>query len=243
MMSISIPSAIAVWAAFFANANAAPTAPPKPAYEPTDRYETRVIEGWTILTHRGFLESQPELAAQTFELLRFQLYQTARVVPAPALAKLKQIKIWVEEAEPHHPCMAYHPDPGWLRDHDMNPAKARCVEIANARTFLDWTKAQPWMVLHELAHGYHHQFLQDSFGNAAVAAAQGKAKASGTYNQALHIDGRRREAYALTNPMEYFAESSEAYFGTNDFFPFVRSELQHSDAEGFKLMKEMWSLP
>ena len=26
--------------------------------------------------------------------------------------------------------------------------------------------------------------------------------------------------------MEYFAEASEAFFGTNDFYPFVRAELR-----------------
>lgn len=235
-MMISVFSSAALLAAVFA------TAAPPP-FEPTERYETRIIEGWTVLAHRGLLKDQPELADQTLKLLKAQLQQAVRVVPAPALAKLKRIQIWVEEAEPHHPCMAYHPDPGWLRDHDMNPDKARGVEIANARTFLKWTKSQPWMVLHELAHGYHHQFLPDGFANAEVAEAQKRAKASGTYDSVRHVDGRNREAYARTNPMEYFAELSEAYFGTNDFYPFVRSELERADAEGFQLMKAMWSRP
>ena len=32
--------------------------------------------------------------------------------------------------------------------------------------------------------------------------------------------------------MEYFAELSEAYFGTNDFYPFVRGELQTTRPAG-----------
>ena len=29
----------------------------------------------------------------------------------------------------------------------------------------------------------------------------------------LHFNGRKERAYALTDPEEYFAEGSEAYFG------------------------------
>jgi hypothetical protein len=56
----------------------------------------------------------------------------------------------------------------------------------------------------------------------------------------LHIDGREQQAYALTNPMEYFAECTEAYFGTNDFFPFVRAELKKHDPAGYELMEKSW---
>ena len=41
----------------------------------------------------------------------------------------------------------------------INPDKTGAVELANPETFLEWTHEQPWMVLHELAHGYHHRFL------------------------------------------------------------------------------------
>ena len=39
------------------------------------------------------------------------------------------------------------------------------------------------------------------------------------------------KAYALTSATEYFAESTEAFFGTNDFYPFVRPELKEHDKE------------
>jgi hypothetical protein len=40
--------------------------------------------------------------------------------------------------------------------------------------------------------------------------------------------------------MEYFAETTEAFFGTNDFFPFVRSELRRHDPGGYELLKKLW---
>jgi hypothetical protein len=214
--------------------------PPKATFEPTDRYENRQIEGWTILIHKRFLSDQPELADRTLTLLRFQLYQVARRLPPKAVESLRTIKIWVEEDEPHHPCMAYHPDAGWLKSHGMNPEKARCVEIADARNFLAWTFDQPWMVLHELAHGYHDQFLPDGFGNQEVKETFDRAIEAGLYKSVLRVGGAQEKAYATTNPMEYFAEGSEAYFGTNDFYPFVRPELKRHDPELFAMLGKLW---
>jgi hypothetical protein len=136
----------------------------------TTGYETLQIEGWQVLINGDFLKGQRELADRTLTLLRYQLFQITRVVPRGVLSKLRKIRIWVEENEPHHPCMTYHPDPKWLREHGMSPEKARCVELANARTFLEWTIQQPWMLLHELSHGYHHQFLEAGFENPQVKA-------------------------------------------------------------------------
>ena len=212
----------------------------EPKYEPTEAYACETIEGWPVLINKAFREREGELALETLALLRQQLYLIARNLPPEALAKLRQIKIWVEEAEPHHPCMCYHPDPGWLRDHEMNPDKARSVELANARNFLTWVHDQPWMVFHELAHGYHHQFLDDGFENVEVRSAFERATDGRMYDSVLHIRGARRRHYALTNPQEYFAESSEAYFGTNDFYPFVRSELKEIDADGFGVLQRAW---
>lgn len=219
---------------------AAAAAAAEPKFEPSENYAARPLEGWTIRLNKRFEETEPELCAETWTLLRFQLLQVVRVVPAPAVEKLRTIPIWVERVEPHHPCMCYHPDPGWLRDHDMNPEKARGVEIANAKNFLAWTRQQPWMVLHELAHGYHHQHLEGGYDNADLAAALEAARAAKLYDEVLRINGRLDRHYALTNQMEYFAEQTEAYFGTNDFFPFVRPELQRHDPAMYALLEKLW---
>ena len=210
------------------------------SFEPTNQYEAREIDGWRVYLNKKFEHDEPELCAQTLTLLKHQLYQITRMVPAQAVEKLRKIAVWVELSEPHHPCMCYHPDPGWLREHDMNPDKAHCVEVANARNFLIWTKQQPWMVFHELAHGYHHQFVDGGFENPELAAALAAAREDKRYDEVLHINGRKQRHYAMTNPMEYFAEQSEAYFGTNDFFPFVRSELEHHDPRMYDLVKQFW---
>ncbi len=213
-----------------------------PPYAPTSEYVEQELEGWRLLVHQQLLDDR-ELAERTLTLLRHQLYQITRVVTPPVLEKLRRVTIWVEKNEPHHPCMAYHPDAGWLRENGMNPEKARCVELANAENFLQWTHAQPWMVMHELAHAYHHQFLDQGFDNPEVAAAYRQAMDADRYRTVLHINGRRQKAYATTNPMEYFAETAEAFLGTNDFYPYVRSELKEHDPVAYALHERIWRAP
>jgi hypothetical protein len=217
-------------------------ADPKPApWDGIDRYEERKIEGWRVLVNKALLKKdQQELCDETLKQLGHQLYEITRVVPADALTKLRKVPVWVELAHPRHPCMCYHPSADWLREHLMNPDKAGAVEIANAKTFLDWTHQQPWMVLHELAHAYHFQVLGDD--HAEIKACYDQAVRSKSYESVLHHDGKKVRHYALTNDKEYFAEATEAYFGTNDYYPFVRAELKAHDPKMYDLIEKVWGV-
>ena len=59
------------------------------------------------------------------------------------------------------------------------------------------------------------------------------------YQDALDA-GKYSGEYAATNTHEYFAESTEAYLGVNDFYPFVRAELNEHDPTMFALMERSW---
>ncbi len=50
-------------------------------------------------------------------------------------------------------------------------------------------------------------------------------------------------AHAMTNPMEHFAETTEACFTRNDFFPFTREELKRHDPAMFALLERPWGVP
>lgn len=219
-----------------------PNGKAKPAtYDPVDRYGEQRIEGWPVLVHKTLLGGEhDEQRGQAIKLLGDHLYRITRVVPDAALTRLRKIPIWVELAHPRHPCMCYHVSPDWLRSHDMNPKKAGAVEIANVKNFLSWTREQPWMVLHELAHGYHDQVL--GYDHAEVRACYEQAVAAKLYDSVLHYDGKKVRAYALTNDKEYFAEATEAYFGTNDFYPFVRAELKQHDPRMHDLLEKVWGV-
>jgi hypothetical protein len=212
------------------------------AFDPTDAYEAKKVEGWLVRVNKRLIADHQELADKSLELLKFQLYQITRMVLAPALEKIRSVPIWLELQDPLVTCMCYHPSPDWLTSHGLNPAKARCVEIGNARRFLEWEKTQPWMVLHELAHAYHDQFLPDGFDNADVQAAFESARDQKLYDHVLRGNGHAEKAYAMTNQMEYFAECSEAFFGTNDFYPFVRAEFKEHDPGGYEVLSRAWGM-
>jgi hypothetical protein len=224
-------------------ATAGPVGAGAPGYEPTSHYKVRQVEGWSVLVSGSLLAAEPELAKDALELLGMQLYQVKRHVPAQAVAKLQKVRIWLNDQAPPPPCMTYHPgNLEWFREHGVNPDKARCVEISNPRNFLKWTHEQPWMVLHELAHAYHHQFLERGYENTRISAAYRNAMKAQSYASVLHWNGKTAQAYAATNPMEYFAEATEAYFGTNDMYPFVRAELARHDRRIYNLVESLWGV-
>ncbi len=97
------------------------------------------------------------------------------------------------------------------------------------------------MLLHEFAHAYHHRVL--GVDHPLVRTAYERAKEKGLYEQVAYVQGGQRRAYALTNPQEYFAELTEAYFGRNDFYPFDRHQLCEYDSDGYALMETVWGKP
>ena len=89
--------------------------------------------------------------------------------------------------------------------------------------------------------------MQGGFDNREIKAAYERAKASGVYEEVERWFGNGRpntqeRAYAMTNPMEYFAESTEAFFSRNDFFPFTRAELKQHDPQMEKLLVRLWGV-
>lgn len=208
------------------------------AYLATDQYRVGEMEGWKLYISPVLERDHAEISARVLALLAVRLHEVAYAIPAPALVRLREVPIWVEWQDRGVGGMCYHPSKEWLTEHGYNPDKAKAVELAMAVAFLEWGHAQPSMVLHELAHSYHDRVL--GFDNKEVKAVYDAAVASHRYESVLHYNGDKVRHYALTNEQEYFAECSEAYFGTNDFYPFVRPELHEFDPAAFHLLEKVW---
>lgn len=212
-----------------------------PPWDPVSIYRIDDVEGWKVYVHPDLGRENPQLEEDTLRHLEVKLYLITRRLPKEAVEKLQTVRIFIETKNRGGGGMCFHPSAKWLEENGYNPEKAGACEIAGPAGFIASTiHRQPWAVLHELAHAYHFHFMEGGHGNKEVAALHKKIKENGTYDQVLHINGRMVDHYALTNPMEYFAESTEAYFGTNDFYPFVRSELKEHDPEMFALLKKVW---
>lgn len=211
-------------------------------------HQTNSIEGWRVLVSERLLAEDKAATDKALELLRAQLQEIVRVVPASAVVKLREVTLWFSPEYPGvKPRAEYHPGAGWLRDNGRDPVMVKGVEFTDVRNFEAETKRMPNFTLHELAHSYHDRVLARGFDNAEIKAAYERAKASRSYDKVERWLGNSRpdtkeRAYAMTNPMEYFAESTEAFFSRNDFFPFDRAELKKHDPEMEQLLAKLWGV-
>lgn len=205
-----------------------------------DPIETN-IEGWTVAVDPELMkEENVELREKYFKALANHLQRITYITPEKQLERLKLCRIWLELKNEKLGNMQYHPDRGWLMKNGHDPRLAKHVHIPRAASLTDrgmWGK-HPFVVLHELAHAYHDQVY--GFDNERIAEVYKAAKASGSYDKVLDHRGRQVKHYGMNNPMEYFAESTEAYFGVNDFYPFVRAELKEHDPKMYELLREIW---
>jgi hypothetical protein len=204
-------------------------------------YTTHEVEGWAVRVSNALTADRPEETERAMELLAEQLRIVCEVLPAGPLAKVRTVPIWM--SPPYagvRPTGEYHPGKGWLEKQGRRPELHRCIEFTNTAIFDREIKRMPVLVLHELAHAYHDQVL--GFDHALVKTAFERARNSGSYEAVLRHNGKTEKAYAITNEREYFAESTEAFFGRNDFFPFNRTELQQHDAPMVKVLSEVWEV-
>jgi len=210
--------------------------------------QTKTVEGWTLHISDELLKQDKAASELALELLTAQLQEIKRLASASVVTELQKIPLWFSPEYPGvQPRAEYHPGADWLRDNNRDPAMAKAVEFTNVRIFERETRRMPNFALHELAHAYHDRVLPEGFGNEQIKAAFENATTKGLYERVEQRFGDGRSAnvraYAITNPMEYFAECSEAFYSTNDFFPFTREQLAIHDPEMFALLKTLWDEP
>ena len=205
---------------------------------PTSEYGKTTIEGFTVMIHPN-LEADSGLRDRMVVMLKGEVRKIHELVPAPAFKKIQTTKIWLDKDSKSCVAAAYHPSAVWLKDHGFNVDMAEGVELGNAKNVLDWSKLnQPFMVLHELAHSYHHRFL--GYDNRDILAAYDAAKKNGKYEDVLKKPSGHGRHYGLNNEMEFFAETTESYFGMNDFQPFNRVELKTFDPVSYAMVRKAW---
>jgi len=204
-------------------------------------HAARVIEGWNVRVDERLLQAeQAPLGERVLKLLEARLVAIAIVLPEPALSKLRKVTIQADLNYGKLHILQYHPNADWLKSNGYSPDLAKCVHIPEAEQFLSpfENHRMPWALLHELAHAYHDQVL--GFEEPRIRAAWERFRDSGKYQSVLTSPGSMREHYALTDPKEFFAEMTESYFGSNDFYPFVAGELKQAEPEIFALLREVW---
>lgn len=90
--------------------------------------------------------------------------------------------------------------------------------------------------VHELSHAYYHYHRNRLY--SPVQRAFKNAVDKRLYRNVKHENGGLiKEAYAIRNQREYFAEISKIYFIGNYYSPFKPEELQRYDPEGYKIVR------
>ena len=85
------------------------------------------------------------------------------------------------------------------------------------------------VLLHELAHCYHHQVL--GWNHELIKDAYQNAK-----NQKLFD----LKSYLMSSDKEYFAELTTAYLDKHYSVPKTREEIKEKDIQGYGLMEKIW---
>ncbi len=211
-------------------------------------YETLKVAGWTVRVRREVLQDQSAEWGKALPLMGRQLKEIVEVVPKDAVEKLRTGTLWVSrESTGAGAGAAYHPGAAWLKEHGRDPAMAKGVEFTNVRIFEAETRRMPNFCLHELAHAFHDRFLPGGFENRDILSAFRASVATGKYEDVWRRDAEGKESrskhYGLTNQMEFFAETTEAYFARNDFQPWNRSDLLSFDPGAAEAVRKAWGAP
>ena len=222
-----------------------PASPPREAEVPPQPASrtARQIEGWSVrVDDRLTAGPDAALGGRALRFLEAKLVEIKLVVPPARVAQLQKIPIVLDLTCGRLGPMQYHPSAGWLKTNGYPVDLAKCVHLPRAADVVTRRNVneQPWVILHELAHAYHHQVL--GFDEPRVIRAYEQFKASGRGERVLLYDGRRVRHYGLTDHKEFFAEMTEAYFGVNDFYPFNRAELKEADPDAYALLSAVWGV-
>lgn len=206
-----------------------------------DDYQPEEIAGWRVLLDEGCRAGGADERKAFDAVLLEQITRLGRL-PEPAREQLRStVQVFVSSGTHRKFGAQHHPSADWLAQNGYPKEMAGHVEICSWREFTGLVKTQPFCLLHEMSHAFHHL---TPAADPLIRAAHAHAKEAGLYRQVTRDHGTALvEAYALSNPNEYFAELSEAYFGQNDFAPYDRAELTDYDPTGLKLVEQVWALP
>ena len=208
--------------------------------QPTS-HSSRQVEGWNVLVDDRLLAGpDSELGNLALRFLEAKLFEITVIVPSGHLEQLRKVTIVLDRNCGELRLMQYHTSAAWLKGNGYPITLAKCVHLPRAADLPTsrYINEQPWIILHELAHAYHDQVL--GFDEPRILAAYEKYKSSRRGDATLLFNGSRVKHYALKDQKEFFAEMTEAYFGTNDFYPFNRGELKDSEPEIYQTLAEIW---
>lgn len=209
-------------------------------------YKKRQVCGWTV-----WVDKRLDWEWVNIEL-KNDLGHVCRMFPPEAIEAIQSDgrAIWIakslseldeqgNERKQQGACVHYSEE--WLQSHgNLAEKKNGGLEIYCWDHYSTWNLHRVDTLLHELSHVYHYLI---GFDNTTVLKTFEDAKAAKMYDAVEHCSGEKRKAYAMVNEMEYFASLCVPYFyGRNDYYPFIRPELEKYDPAAFAMLEEVWGI-
>jgi hypothetical protein len=209
-------------------------------------YDYRTLRQWNIGFERVDWNGLDDVLSA---VLALKLKELEQVLPLAPLADLRAaVSIIADYTTSDFAAVAVYHWVGaqpWLRAHGEPEHKAGTINILQAADFISLVQdvdRYPAALLHEVAHAYHDRFAPGGVNNAVINAAYRDAVASGIYEQVLNVTGVIHQANAINNAMEYFANTTTAYFLRNDDWPEDREELARTDPAGYEMIRQVWNV-
>ena len=209
------------------------------AFVPTRQYVDRSLQGWTVKVNRTLLEDRSELGTKALALLDQKLAEIARAVPERACAALRKVPIWLGRGR--RPCTVFGVSPErrvaevpWIQPgqgQGRSRSETPRVSSSGRSTSRRWSSTS-WPT--PITTGCSASTIPPSWPPTRTAIEDHR------YDRVRHKSGKVERAYALTDPHEYFAEGTEAYFGRNDFYPLISRELERHDPELLAILNRVW---
>ena len=240
---------------------------PTPIDTSKKHYDKVILGGWPCNIEPGCFPSDMDIPANGKNLLRTRfesdLEAASKSLPFEAREKLKSsTPIWINKSQSFGPKVApikgragcFHPGSKWLKRNGMRPDKCGGVEWYDAKHYL--SDCDLWgaggLMLHELSHAWHCLHIEDGYDNEDIINVYKAAMDEGLYD-CVRVHGKQGptcKAYACQDQMEYFAELSVAFLGTeidedrehNKWYPFNRRQLREHDPRAYAMLCRMWGV-
>ncbi len=200
-----------------------------------------------VYMEASLLRGDPKLAERASRKLSDVLPVALASLPDHAQRKLESLRFYLlwGQAAPQgglRSGMRYvrRGEPTPQNGHDPRWEHSIVIYSAENLMYLDelWSKKA---LVHELAHAWHVTHWPDQ--HLPIRKAWTNAVKMGLYKDVTDYKHRTiASAYALKNPLEYFAELSTARFVGINYHPYDKKGLERYDPMGYRMVETLWSV-
>ena len=204
-------------------------------------HELHQMSWWTVYIECIAYDT-PGFAEELIGYTRSQMALAADLLPASSIGTLRHTPVWVDASFEDDSSMAIYiedtQDPGSEDLPFLNGIRLSADAVRDELTY----EIPEGFSVHELAHAWHCLAYNPCWSATRVMSAYAAAMSDDLYDSVPYLYGDEERAYAATDDAEYFAELSEAWFHTNDYFPFTREDVLAHDPIGAKAIEGAWKL-